>query len=144
MTNPTPESLPYKTITPNAARMIYSFQMSGQIARLFLYLFGEFDKETVAATTRMLLSEGRVVEVIISRQQPPLRAIYDELVVKGLIEAQDLTAEAQLYIDLPDNLQARIVEQSTNQPTSTSDDHSSSVSLVGEVQKLHSSEEDQS
>ncbi len=124
MTDADNESLPYKTITSKAARMIYSFQMSSQIARLFLYLFGEFDKATVAAATQKVLAEGRVVEVIVKRQQTPLRAIYDELVMQGLIEAQNLTAEAQLYIDLPDNLQARIVDEPVeSSPPFVPDDH---------------------
>ena len=50
-----------------------------------------------------------MVEKIVQKEAPPLRAIYDELVAKGLIEQQTLSAEAMLYIDLPDNLQARIV-----------------------------------
>ena len=101
--------LPYDTVSVESARLIYSFQMAGQIARLFLFLFGEFEKETIHAITQTILREGVVVEKIVQKEAPPLRAIYDELVAKGLIEQQTLSAEAMLYIDLPDNLQARIV-----------------------------------
>lgn len=104
-----PHDLPYNTISVESARFIYAFQMSGQIARLFLFLFGEFEKETVKAITQTILDEGMVVERIVTQQATPLRAIYDELLSKGLIEDQALSAEAMLYIDMPDHLQARIV-----------------------------------
>lgn len=103
-------SLPYNTITPVAARAIYTFQLSSQVARLFLYLFGEFDKDTVDAVTKKMLNETPLIETIVSKQKPPLRAIYDQLVELGLIEDQQLGASAMLYIDLPDNLQARIYD----------------------------------
>lgn len=107
---------PYNTLTPDSARMIYSFQMAGQIARLFLFLFGEFEKETIRAITDTILKEGLVVERIVRREGPPLRLIYEELVSRGLIEEQNLSAEAMLYIDMPDNLQMRITDQPPKAP----------------------------
>lgn len=102
--------LPYNTITPVAARAIYTFQLSSQVARLFLYLFGEFDKDTVDAVSKKMLNESPLIERIVAKEKPPLRAIYDQLVELGLIDDQNLSASAMLYIDMPDNLQARIYD----------------------------------
>lgn len=97
-----------RLVSRATAEAVYTFQLPTLIARLFLYLFGEFDKDTVDAIHRALKEEGKILQNILDKKAPPLRLLYDELILKGLIEIQPLSADTELYLDLPDDLQLRI------------------------------------
>lgn len=117
-------SSPMRMVTRKTARLVFEFHLPSQIARLFLYLFGEFDKDTVDAIHKTIQSEGTVVEDFLDKKAPPLRLLYEELILKGLIERQVLPAHVELFIDLPDELQLRISsEEGPTPPAYVPEDH---------------------
>lgn len=111
-----------RTITPQAARLIYQLQMPGIVARLYMYLFGEFDKDIVEhAVVQLAQTEPSVLNAILRKEHSPMRLIYDRLINLGLFEDQCLNSDAMLFIDLPDNLQLRIEVTSEDLPFASQD-----------------------
>jgi hypothetical protein len=96
-------------ITRAAALMTYNFLMTGMVARLHLFLFGEIDKEDVDTQSKAICERRVVFDQIIDHRVPPLRAIYDFLVKEKMIAVQEMPEEASIFLDQSDTLQTRIL-----------------------------------
>ena len=96
------------SITRETARLAFNFAMPGLVTRLYLYLFGEFDKEIIEAAVEKISERRVVMDFILSKEKTPLRAIYDFLIDIEFFEDQKLSKEAMVFIELPDSLQLRI------------------------------------
>jgi hypothetical protein len=108
-----PEDLP--RISRLSASYTYNFLMAGMVARLYLYLFGDFEKDDIAKIVEKITEHRTVINLIIDEKKPPLRTIYDYLIELKIIEDQNLSAEAMLFIDAPDALQSRIKSEEEEQ-----------------------------
>ena len=108
-----PEDLP--RISRLSASYTYNFLMAGMVARLYLYLFGDFEKDVIAEIVKKITEHRTVINLIIDEKKPPLRTIYDYLIELKIIEDQNLSVEAMLFIDAPDALQSRIKSEEEEQ-----------------------------
>lgn len=104
-----PVTLP--RVSRATAVVTYKFLMAGMVARLYLYLFGEIEKDNVTAIADILCERNGVFKAILDEKKPPLRVIYDFLISHEIIEPIDLTPEAQSYLDVMDGLQTRIMTE---------------------------------
>lgn len=95
-------------ISRRSAVVSYNFLMAGLVARLYLYLFGEVDRESIQKIVEQILERTTVFVKIIDEKKPPLRAIYDYLIEREILEDQMLEPDAMAFIDQPDLLQQRI------------------------------------
>lgn len=109
------------SITRETAKLAFSFSMPGLVARLYLYLFGEFDKDIVEAAVDLIREHKQPMEWILNKEKTPLRAVYDFLIEKDYIEDQNLSDDAMLFINLPDSLQLRICDQHSQQVAEATD-----------------------
>jgi hypothetical protein len=103
------------SITRETAQMAYNFMMTGTVARLYLYLFGEFDKDYIEVAVEKIRESKSVMESILNKDKTPMRAYYDFLIERGFFEDQNLCDDAMLFIDMPDRLQLRICDKLSEQ-----------------------------
>ena len=103
------------SITRETAQMAYNFMMTGIVARLYLYLFGEFDKDHIEVAVEQIRESKSVMDFILNKEKTPMRAFYDFLIEKEFFEDQNLSDDAMLFIDMPDTLQLRICDKLTKQ-----------------------------
>lgn len=97
-------------ISRETAKMAFQFTMAGAVARLYLYLFGEFDKDHVEVAVEKIRERRSVMESILNKEKTPMRAYYDFLIAEEFFEDQKLSEDAMLFIDMPDSLQLRICD----------------------------------
>lgn len=119
-----------RPVSRKSALMAYNFLMSGMVARLYLYLFGEIERDAIGQIVEKIMERRTVFDKILDEKKPPLRAIYDHLIEIGLLEDQKLCEEAMLFIDQPDILQHRIAEH----PDNLSDEQISALHVERTIQ----------
>ncbi len=102
------EPAPLHPVSRASARLAMNWVMPSYVARLYLYLFGEFDRDVLEAVIEHVLEKRRVVDEILDKKKVPLRALYDYLIETEYLEDQALSEQALEYIDAPDLLQERI------------------------------------
>ncbi len=111
--------VPFTRISQTAGRLAMRFVLPGVIARLYLYLFGEFDRFELEEVIEKVTETKSVVDEIMAKRKTPMRAVYDFLIEVKLLEDQELSPAAMVHIDMPDSLQLRIedpVEESDKEP----------------------------
>lgn len=134
-----------KDIPVTTARLSYQLMMPGLVSRLYLYLFGQLHRTTVAYVSEKVLERRTVMDQILTKQKVPLRALYDYLIAEGIIEDQKLSADAMAYIDQADPLQLRIVDQEETpdvQPMRTyqyasAEEMMAKIKLNGDIRPTH-------
>lgn len=123
----TAENLP--EMSEEAALGAYRMMMSGIISRLFLYLYGEVDRQLAETALAAVDERLAVYREIISQKVAPARAVYEYLIKYEIIEREELGVEANAHLDTPDTLQTRIV--------SDQQDASPTYSVPSEVNLVH-------
>jgi len=98
------------SISRDTARLAFNFSMPGLVARLYLFLFGEFDKDVVEDAVKLIREHKKPMEQILNKEKTPLAVLYEFLIEKQYIEDQKLNDDAMLFINLPDSLQLRIAD----------------------------------
>lgn len=94
-----------------AAQIAYNFLMPGMVARLYLYLFGEIDKEIVEMCVERITEKRKVLKEILDNKAPPMLTIYEFLIAEELLEDQALGEKALAHLSLNDQLQFRVVDE---------------------------------
>lgn len=106
--------VPIESNIPRAtARMTYQFMMPSIVARLYLYLFGEFDKDEIEVALEKINEHNTVLHWILNKQKTPLLAVYHYLIECEIIEEQDLSSDAMLFLEMADPIQLRIEDELT-------------------------------
>lgn len=100
-----------QSITRQTARMTYQFIMPSLVARLYLYLFGEFDKDVIELAVERIAEYNTVMREILDKKKGPLRSIYDYLIAQEILEDQKLAPAALVYLDEHDQIQMRIIDE---------------------------------
>lgn len=104
-------------MTYAAALVAYKFMMTGMVARLYLFLHGELDKEIVEFYVERINEKNKVFKDILVEKIPPLKAIYDFLIAEEILEDQKLGDYANEFLLIPDKLQFRVVDEDDEQET---------------------------
>lgn len=99
--------LPY-----NEVFLAYRMLMGGIISRLYLYLYGEFERIDVETALQSVEESDEVYREILLNKVPPKRAIYEYLIKQEVIKREELGEIANAYLDEQDDLQYRITPES--------------------------------
>lgn len=110
------EPMPLHPVSRASARLALNWVMPSYVARLYMYLFGEFDRDVLEAVIEHVQERRRVFDEILDKKKVPLRALYDYLIETDYLEDQHLSETAMEYINAPDILQDRIVIQDEVEP----------------------------
>ncbi|WJJ55188.1 hypothetical protein [Xanthomonas phage RTH11] len=98
-------------LTAPEAMATYRMMMSGIVSRLFLYLYGEIDREKAERAVAIIDERLTVYREIVALKVAPMRAVYEYLIKQRVIEREELGDEANAHLDLKDRLQDRIIEE---------------------------------
>ena len=96
-------------LTSTEAKAAYRMMMAGIVSRLFLYLYGEIDRQKAEQAVAVVDERLTVYREIVEQKVPPMRAVYEFLIKQRVIEREPLGDEADAHLDRKDLLQDRII-----------------------------------